>query len=45
MALLWFHTPFDQIAAAIQMTEGELEEVFGSAIMDFCKDGPKPQKA
>jgi hypothetical protein len=37
MALLWFQTPFADIAKAVQMDEPTLEAIFGVPMLDHCR--------
>ena len=38
MALLWFRAPLAEIARAVQLTEVQLEEFYGPAIIGFIRD-------
>ncbi|MCK1603909.1 hypothetical protein IVB02_21330 [Bradyrhizobium sp. 166] len=47
MALVWFQTPLADIAKAVQMSEPELERIFGKPILKHIRElhGPRARSA
>jgi len=47
MALLWFRTPLAEIAKAVDLSERELETIFGKPIIKFIQEhyGPRQNRA